>query len=167
MEMDRMLKFTVKTILLFIIINLGMSVLVPIIMGVINNGLVNNDIQKIVGSEKVQSFVAWLTTVTLMMWVLWADSKKNTAYQCFDGINTAVTFLLVFVAYFMPVLYIDEAGEQMSVFLKQYFFGCLWIKGDSYETGAMLAVIFAIIPMLAIYLLVHYLYLRKHPELND
>lgn len=162
-----MLKFTVKTILLFIVINLGMSVIIPIIMGVINNALVHNDIQKSIGNENVQSFVAWLSTVLLMMWVLWADSKENTAYQCFDGINTAVTFLLVFVAYFMPVLYVDEAGEKVGVFLKQYFFSCLWLGGDSIETSAMLAAVFAIIPMAAVYLLVHYLYLRKFPELND
>lgn len=162
-----MLGFTVKTVLLFVIVNCGMSVIIPLIMGVINNALVHNDIQKVVGSENVQSFVTWLAIVISMMWVLSADSRKNTAYGCFDGINTAVTFLLLFVAYFMPVLYLDDAGEQVGVFLNQYFFSCLWLKGESYETAAMLAVIFAIIPMLAIYVLIHYLYLRKHPEINN
>lgn len=166
MELERMMRFTVKTILLFVIVNCAMSVLVPLIMGVINNLLVDNSIQKLIGSQSVQSFVTWLVTVLAMMWVLAADSKKNTAYNCFDGINTAVTFMLLFVAYFFPVLYIDEAGEQLGVFLKQYFFSCQWLRGDgSYETAAMLAIVIAILPMLTIYISVHYLYLKKHPEI--
>lgn len=169
MELDRMLRFTLKSVFLFIIINCGVSVLVPIVASVISNAVGVNSVQEFLGSDKVMSCTAWLVTIITMMWVLWEDSKKNTAYKAFDGINTAITFLAIFVAYFFPVLYIDEARENVEVALRQYYYTCLWIRGEDgeYEIPVMLTAIIGIVPMMATYVAGHYLYVKKHPEIKD
>ncbi len=164
-----MLRFTLKSVLLFIVINCAVAVLVPIIASGISNIVAVNSVQEFLGSEKTLSLFAWISTVLAMMWVLWEDSKKNTAYKAFDGINTAITFLAIFVAYFFPVLYIDNAREKLEVALRQYYYTCLWIRGEGgdYEISVMLTALTGIVPMAITYLLGHYLYIRKHPEIKD
>ncbi len=168
MEHDRMVKFTVKSVLLFVIVNFAMSVLSPVTVGVVNNLIGKNEVQKFLGSQSFLSFFAWLCTTLIMMWVLAEDSRKNTAYKCWDGINAAITFMLIFVVYLVPVFYIEEAVENTEVVLMRYFYSCEWLRrGGSYETAAMLSAGISIAFMLITYVTVHFVYVKKHPEAKE
>lgn len=168
MELDRMAKFTAKSLILFVIVNFAMSTLSPVLVGVVNNLIGKNEVQRFLGSQSFQSFFAWLCMTLIMMWVLSEDSRKNTAYKCWDGINTAITFMLIFAAYLVPVFYIEEAVENTEVVLLRYFYSCEWLrKGGSYEAAAMLSAGISIAFMLAAYVTVHLIYEKKHPEVKE
>lgn len=169
----RQMKFIVRCAVLFIFINICCGILVPIVMNVINNAVVDNDVQNVIGSHGLQSFAAWLATAALMCRVLWEDGKKNTAYQIYDAFFAALCFALIFFVYFGPVVLVDgdtaanPSNELPRILLSHYYTTCDWIRGEriGYPTAAALAVIASIVLMASVYIISHAIYVKKHPEL--
>lgn len=158
--------FTVKRVVLFMIMNIGFGMIIPILMSVINNAIADNSVQEAVGSPQVQSFVAWLVTAVMMCIVFWEDGRKNTAYQIFDMFFAAICFAVIFMIYFAPVIFIENAGDIFKILLTHYFTTCDWLRTEQlgYTTAAALSALMTVAPVAAAYMISHAVYVRKHPD---
>ncbi len=167
MNSDRQTWFVVKSALLMFFINFGCGIIVPIIINVIDNAVVNNSVQKTLGSTGFQSICTWFVVTAFMCFIMWDDGKKNSAYGCCDLLSGILCYALVFLMYFFPAIFIDDAGENMTVFLSRCLYSCEWLHTGrlGYSSAAAFGGLLYVFVLAAVYLASHFLYVKEHPEI--
>lgn len=161
---NRQAWFIFKSAVLLFVINFCCGIVIPILVSAVNNVVADNSIQETLASQSLQSFLTWLATAAFMCWILWDDGRKNTAYGCFDSFSLIMCFALMFLVYFFPAFFTDNASQNVEIFLQRQFKSCQWIGSEKSATSVLAAGVLYLIPCIACYLGGHLYYCRKHSE---
>lgn len=120
-------------------------------------------------SSGIWSVLAWCVIILVLCVLFYNDGKKHSAYGEFDMFALCVTAVFMFAVYFVPVLFMDKATDNVLTAFEGFYFPCKWLL-SAFGEDYMLAVLFGIIPpvilAVASYAVSHAVYKKRHPDID-
>ncbi len=173
MTYSKGLFYTISRVLMLLLINVFASVVSTTLFAWILNLIIPSfdtyNLKERIFSSGIWSFLAWCVIILMLVILFYNDGKKHSAYGMFDMFTICIAAVFMFVIYFVPILFIDNAKDNVLLVFEGFYFPCKWLL-SAFDNDYMITVMIGIIPPIilavASYCISHYVYGKRHPNLD-
>lgn len=173
MTYSKGLFYTISRVLMLLLINVFASVVSTTLFAWILNLIIpsfkTSNIKERIFSSGIWSVLAWCVIIVMLIILFYNDGKKHSAYGMFDIFTICIASVFMFVIYFVPILFIDKAKDNILLVFEGFYFPCKWLL-SAFANDYMMAVMIGIIPPIilaaASYCISHIIYQKRHPSLD-
>lgn len=173
MTYSKGLFYTISRVLMLLLINVFASVISATLFAWILNLIIpsfnESNIKERIFSSGIWSLLAWCVIIVMLVILFYNDGKKHSAYGMFDIFTICIAAVFMFLVYFVPILFIEEASDNVLLVFEGFYFPCKWLLSafnNDYMIAAMIGIIPPIILAAASYGISHIIYLKRHPNLD-
>lgn len=173
MTYSKGLFYTISRVLMLFLINIFASVISTTLFAWVLNLIIPSfdaySIKARIFSSGIWSFLAWCVIILMLVILFYNDGKKHSAYGMFDMFTICIAAVFMFVIYFVPILFIDKAKDNVLLAFEGFYFPCKWLL-SAFDNDYMITVMIGIIPPIALavasYYISHFVYGKRHPNLD-
>ncbi len=173
MTYSKGLFYTISRVLMLILINVFASVISTTLFAWILNLIIPSfnasNIKERIFSSGIWSLLAWCVIIVMLVILFYNDGKKHSAYGMFDTFTICIAAVFMFLVYFVPILFIEEASDNVLLVFEGFYFPCKWLLsafGNDYMLAVMIGIIPPIVLAVASYGISHFIYKKRHPNLD-
>lgn len=123
-----------------------------------------------INGDVTVSVVGFFILLGIMLRLFYDDGKRHTAYGKFSMPLVSVTSVLMFVVYFVPSIFLEDAKDTISAGIKSFYKPCMWLSdflNESIEIPVVISAGIICILCMIVYKLSGDRYLSKHPEAEE
>lgn len=173
MSYSKGLFYTISRVFMLLLINVFASIVSTTLFAWILNLIIPSfkasNIKERIFSSGIWSILAWCVIIVMLVILFYNDGKKHSAYGIFDIFTICIASVFMFVIYFVPILFIDKAEDNVLLVFEGFYFPCKWLLsafGNDYMIAVMIGIIPPIILAAASYCISHIIYQKRHPNLD-
>lgn len=173
MTYSKGLFYTISRVLMLLLINVFASVVSTTLFAWVLNLIIpsfkTSNIKERIFSSGIWSILAWCVIIAILVILFYNDGKRHSAYGMFDIFTISIASVFMFVIYFVPILFIDNAKDNVLLVFEGFYFPCKWLLsafGNDYMIAVMIGIIPPIVLAAASYCISHIIYQKRHPNLD-